>query len=167
MLIFTVLDLENFVTGRWKICPRSLQANNFFFLIELSQVAPFHTTPFKQNKKMLKTRTVLSYTYFYNISLNVLRSNFFNIYNLSFLRSPNIGKIRVKVGPKTNYYSYILSSCTKGIAVFNNCFLLIRSQPRDKRKRARDFLLSKYFSNNLLLTVFVQDTLSKLAELLQ
>ena len=45
--------------------------------------------------------TVLLYTYFYNISLNVLRPTFSNIYNLPFLRSPKIGKIRVKVRSKT------------------------------------------------------------------
>ena len=78
--------------------------------------------PFKQNKNMLKNMTVLLYTNFYNISLNVLRPTFFNIYNLPFLRSPNIGKIRVKVGPKTDYFSYILSSCTNRIAVFNDFF---------------------------------------------
>ena len=116
---------------------------------------------------MLKNMTVLLYTYFYNISLNVLRPTFFNIYNLPFLRSPNIGKIRVKVGPKTDYFSYILSSCTNRIAVFNDFFSLICSQPRDKQNRARDFLLSKYFLNNPLLTVFMQNTLSKLVELLQ
>ena len=113
-----------------------------------------------------KNMTVLLYTYFY-IFLNVLRPTFFNIYNLPFLRSPNIGKIRVKVGPKTNYFSYFMSSCTNRIAVFNNFFSLICSQPRDKRNFAPDFLLSKYFLNNLLLTVFIQNTLSKLVELLQ
>ena len=123
--------------------------------------------PFKQNKNMLKNMTVLLYTNFYKISLNALRPTFSNIYNLPFLRSPNIGKIRVKVGPKTDYFSYILSSCTNRIAVFNNFFSLICSQPRDKQNRARDFLLSKYFLNNLLLTVFMQNTLSKLVELLQ
>ena len=111
--------------------------------------------------------TVLLYTYFYNISLNILRPNFFNIYNLSFLRCPNIGKTRVKVGPKTNYFSYILSSCTNRIAVFHNFFSLICGQPRDKQNRARDFLISKFFFNNLLLTVFTQNTLSKHVELLQ
>ena len=116
---------------------------------------------------MLKNMTVFLHTYFHNISLNVLRPIFFNIYNLYFLRSPNISKIRVKVGPKTNYFSYILSSCTNRIAVFNNFFSLICSQPRDKQNRARDFLLFKYFLNNLLLTVFMQNTLSKLVELLQ
>ena len=63
--------------------------------------------PFKPNKNVLKNMAVLLYTYFYNISLNALRPTFFNIYNLPFLRSSNIGKIRVKVGPKTNYF-YLL-----------------------------------------------------------
>ena len=116
--------------------------------------------PLKQNKNMLKNMIVLLSTYFY-ISLNVLGSTFLNIYNLPFLRSPNIGKIRVKVGPKINYFSYILSSCTNIIAVFNNFFSLICSQTRDKQNRARDFLLSKYFFNNLLLTVFVENTFSR------
>ena len=39
---------------------------------------------------------------FYNISLNVQQPTFFNMYNLPFLHSPNIGEIRVKVGPKTH-----------------------------------------------------------------
>ena len=55
----------------------------------------------------IKNMTVLLYTYFYNISLNVLRPTFFNIYSLPFLPSPNIGKIRVKVGPKANYFLLI------------------------------------------------------------
>ena len=111
--------------------------------------------------------TVLLYTYFYNISLNVLRPTFFNIYNLPFLPSPNIGKIRIKVMPKTNYFSYFMSSCTNRIEVFNNFFSLICSQPRDKQNRARDFLLFKYFLNNLLLTVLMQNAISKIVELLQ
>ena len=115
---------------------------------------------------MLKNMTVLSCTYFYNI-LNVLRSTLFNINHLPFLRSPNIGKVRVKIGPKTNYYSYILNSCINRVAVFNNFFWLIYSQPREKQNHACDFLLSKYFSNNLPLTVFVQNTLSKFVEVLQ
>ena len=78
--------------------------------------------PLKQDKDMLKNMIVLLYTYFYNISFSVLRPTFFNIYNLPFWRSPNIGKIRVKVRPKTNYFSYILSSCTNRIAVFSNFF---------------------------------------------
>ena len=105
---------------------------------------------------------LLLYTYFLNISLNVLRPTFFNICNLPFLSSPNIGKIRVKVGPKTNYFSYFMSSCTNRIAVFNNFFSLICSQ----QNRARDFFPFEYFLNNQLLTVFMETTLSKLLELL-
>ena len=78
--------------------------------------------PFKQNKDIFKNMMVLLYTYFYNSSLNALRTIFFNIYNLPFLLSQNICKIRVKVRPKTNYFSNILSSCTNRIAVLNNFF---------------------------------------------
>ena len=116
---------------------------------------------------MLKNMTVIFYIHIFYISLNVLRPTFFNIYNLLFLCSPNIGKIRVKVGPRTNYFPYILSSCTKRIAIFNNFFSLICSQPRDKQNCACDFLLSKYFLNNLLLTVFMEMTLLKLIKLWQ
>ena len=117
---------------------------------------------------MLKNMTVLLYIYFYNISLNVLRPTFFNVCKLSFLHSPNIGKIRVKVGTKNNYFFYILSSCTNRIAVFRVFFFsLICSQRREKQNRGRNFLLSEYFLNNLLLTVFTQNTLSKLVKLLQ
>ena len=116
--------------------------------------------PFKQNKNTLKNIKVLLYTHFYNISLNVLRPTLFNICNLPFSHFPNIRKIRVKVGPKTNYFSY-------RIVEFNNFFSLIFSQPRSKQDRALDFLIFKYFLNNLLLTVFMQNTLSKLVELLQ
>ena len=35
--------------------------------------------PLKQNKNMLKKHGSAIYTYFYNISLNVLRITFFNI----------------------------------------------------------------------------------------
>ena len=52
----------------------------------------------KQNNIMLKNMKILLYTYFYDISLKVLRPT------LPFLRSPNIGKIRVKVEPKTNFF---------------------------------------------------------------
>ena len=106
--------------------------------------------PFKQSKNMFKNQTVLLYTYFY-ISLNVLRKCIFaNVYNLPFLRFPNIGKIGVKVGPKTSYFSFFMSSCTNRITVFNNFFSMMCSQPRDKQNHARDFLHSKYFLNNQL-----------------
>ena len=123
--------------------------------------------PFKENKNTLKNIEVLLYTHFYNTSLNVLRPNFLNICNLPISHFPNIRKIRVKVGPKTNYFSYIMSSCTDSIVVFNNFFSLIFNQPRDKQNSARDFVLFKYFLNNLLLSVFMQNRLSKLVELLQ
>ena len=56
--------------------------------------------PFKQNRGMLKNMTVLLYTYSFNVSLNVIRITFFNICNLPFLSSPNIGKIGSKLGQK-------------------------------------------------------------------
>ena len=119
------------------------------------------------NKIELCLKTWLCYyIHFFNIYLNVLRPTFFNICNLPFLSSPNIGKIRVKVGPKTNYFSYFMSSCTNRIAVFNNFFSLICSEPRDKQNRARGFFPFEYFLNNQLLTIFMETTLSKLVELL-
>ena len=107
---------------------------------------------------------MLLYTHFYNIFLNALRPTFFNIFNIPFSHFLNIRKIRVKVGPKTNYFSYFQSSCSGRIVVLNNFFSLIFNQPRDKQNRACNFLLFKY---NLLLTVFMQNTLSKLVDLLQ
>ena len=111
--------------------------------------------------------TVLLYTYFFNICLNVLRPTFFNICNLPFLSSPNIGKTRVKVGPKANYVSYFVSSCINRIAVFNNFFSLICSQSRSKQNGARDLFPFEYFLNNQLFTVFMETTLSKLVDLMQ
>ena len=69
--------------------------------------------PFKENKNILKNIKVLLYTHFYNISLNALRSNFFKICNLPFAHFPKIKQIRVKVGPKTDCFSYFMSSCTE------------------------------------------------------
>ena len=122
----------------------------------------------------VKNMSVLLYTYLFNISLNVPRPIFFNMCNLSFFYSPNIGKIRVKVGPKTNYCSYFMSSCTNRIAVFSNFFSLIAnqetysqySQQRDKQNRARDFFPFECFLNNQLLIGFMETTLSKLVELM-
>ena len=89
--------------------------------------------PFKEDKNTLKNIQVLLYTRFYNISLNVPRPNFFNICNLPISHFPNIRKIRVKVRPKTNYFSYFMSSCTDSIVFFNNYFSLIFRQPREKK----------------------------------
>ena len=99
--------------------------------------------PFNQNKNTFKNIKVLLYTHFYNISLNVIRPTFFNICNLPFSHFPNIRKIRIKVGPQTNYFSYFMSPCTDRIVVFNNFFSLIFSRPRDKQNRACDFLFCK------------------------
>ena len=126
-------------------------------------VFSFNKVFFEFNNNMLINMTVLLYTYFYNISLNLVRPTFFNMYNLPFLCSPNIHKIRVKI----NYFFYFLSSSTNRIVVFNNFFSLICSQPRDKQNHASNFLLFKYFLNNLLSTVFMENALSKLVELLQ
>ena len=101
--------------------------------------------PFKQNRSILKNVTLLLYTYFFSISSNVPRRTFFNICNLPFLRCPNIGKIRVKVGPKTNYFSYFMSSCTNRIAVFSNLVSLIYSQPRGKQSWLEFFFLLNIF----------------------
>ena len=107
------------------------------------------------------------YIHFYNISLNVLKPNFCNIYNLPFSPSPNIDKISVNVEPKTNYFSCFMRPRTNRIAVFSFLFALICSQPRAKQNNVCDNLLFKNFLNNLLLTVCMQNTLSKLVELLQ
>ena len=109
---------------------------------------------------MLKKHGSPIYYIFLQYLLKCTKNNLFNIYSLSFLRSANIGKVRVKVGSKTNYFSYILSSFTNRIAVFNNFFSLTYNQAREKQTRAHD--LSKYFLNNLLLSVFMQNTLNEL-----
>ena len=123
---------------------RTSDRNNFHFSC-WAIFCPFKVSehPFKENKNALKIMQVLLYTYFYNISLNVLRPNFLNICSLPVSHFPNIWKIRVKVGPKTNYFFYFMSFCTDRIVVFNNFFSLTFSQPRDKQIRARDFLLFK------------------------
>ena len=115
----------------------SLKNKNYMVSIKVSEY------PFKENKNTLKIMQVLLYTHFYNISLNIPRPNFVNICNLPVSHFPNIRKIRVKVGPKTNYFSYFMSSYTDRIVVFNNFFSLIFSQPRDKQNHARDCLLFK------------------------
>ena len=57
-----LLKIWLFSLVRWKFC------------IKVSEY------PFKQNRTMLKNKTVLLYIYFYNIPLNVLRPTFFIIY---------------------------------------------------------------------------------------
>ena len=122
--------------------------------------------PLKQNKNVLQNMTVLLYTYFY-ISSNILRPTFFNIYIIYLSYALQISvKFGSKLGQKLTTFSNFMSSCTNRLEVFNNFFSLICSQPRDKQKRARDFFLFKYFLNNQLLTVFMQNKISKLVELL-
>ena len=111
---------------------------------------------------MLKNMTVLLYTYFYNISLNALRPTFFNICNLPFYALQILVKLGSKLGQKRTIFSYFMSSCTNRIEVFINFFSLICSQPRDKQNHACDFLLFKYFFNNLVLTVFMQNANSSI-----
>ena len=59
-------------------CKRKLS----FFIVKMFFQIGFKVSEyrFKQNKTMLKNKTVLLYTYFYNISLNALRSTFVNIH---------------------------------------------------------------------------------------
>ena len=120
--------------------------------------------PFKQNKNTLKNLKVPLYTHFCNIFLNVLRPTFFNICNLPFSQfPPNIRKIRVKVGPQTNYFSYFMSPCTGRIVIFNNFFhWYLASQETSKTVPAIFF-----FPNIFWIIYFMQNMLSKLVELLQ
>ena len=65
------------------------------------------------------------------------------------------------------YFSYFMSSCTKRIAVSSNVFSLICTQPSDKQNHAHNFFIFKYVLDNPLSTVFMQNALLKLVELLQ
>ena len=98
--------------------------------------------PFKQCKNMLKNIKALLSTYFYNIFLNELRPDFFNICNLTFSL---IGKKGVKVGPKTNHFPYFMSSSVHRITICNNLFALICNQSRDKKSRVRYFFSQIFF----------------------
>ena len=96
---------------------------------------------------------VLLYTYFYNISLNVLRLTFFNIYNLPFYALKISLKFRSKLGQKPITFPIFWAPAPTELQ-FSIFFSLICSKPRDRQNLVRDFLLSKYFLNNLHLTVF-------------
>ena len=102
-----------------KVLKKSVQMLNFFIDKTNIKVSDY---PFKQSRNILEHMTVLLYTYFLNISLNVLRPTFFNACNWPFLCSLNIGKVRVKVGPKANYFSYFMGSCTNRVPLFNIFF---------------------------------------------
>ena len=113
-----------------------LRNDDLYFVYSLNQefllLFKVSEYPFKQNKHILKTMKVLLFSYFYDISLNVIRPTFFNIYNLPFSRFLSIRKIKVKLKPKNNYFFYFMSSCTHRTAVFSNLFALICSLTRDK-----------------------------------
>ena len=59
-------------------CKRKLS----FFIVKIFFQIGFKVSEyrFKENKTMLKNKTVLLHTYFYNISLNALRPTFVNIH---------------------------------------------------------------------------------------
>ena len=101
--------------------------------------------PFKENKNALKTMQMLLYTHFYNIFLNVLRPNFLNIFNLTISHFQNIRKIRAKVGPKTNYFSYFVSPSTDRIAVFNIFFHLYLANQETNKTVPAIFFFSNIF----------------------
>ena len=123
--------------------------------------------PFKQNKNTPKKIKVLLYTPFYNIYLNVLRPTFFNICNLPFSYFPNTvsGKLGSKLGQRLTTFPTLWAPATTELQ-YSIFFSLVSSQPRDKQNRARDFLLFKYFLNSLLINILMQNTLSKLVELM-
>ena len=114
------------------LCTKCLSLDNTeFALFKVSEY------PFKKNT-CWKTWKCL-YTYFCNISLNVLRPNFFNMYNLPFSRFPDARKVRVKFGPKTTFPTLWAPAPTElqfSIVVFS----LICSQPKDKQNRVHNFL---------------------------
>ena len=56
--------------------------------------------PFKKNRNMLKNMTMLLYTIFFNISLNVLKPTFFDICNLPFYALHISVKLGLKLGQK-------------------------------------------------------------------
>ena len=101
--------------------------------------------PFKKNKNTLKNMQVLLYTHFYNIPLNVSRPNFLNICNLPISHFPNIRTIRVKVGPKINHLSYLMSSCNDRIVVFNNFFHLYLANQETNKTVPAIFFFSNIF----------------------
>ena len=68
---------------------------------------------------------------------------------------------------KNEIFFYFTSSCTNKSVVFYGFFSLKCILPRPKQNRWRIFILSKYFMNNLFLTVFVQNVISKFVKVLQ
>ena len=78
----------------------------------------------------------------------------FSKLNLPFSRSPNTRKIRIKVGQKEIFF-LLYELLHQQNSSFKLFFALIYSQQRGKQNRDRDFLVFKYFLNNLFLTFFI------------
>ena len=97
--------------------------------------------------------------YFQYNYFNILRLTFCNKYCLPFLHSLNIRKMGAKIRQKT-------SSCINRFVVFYSFFSLKFKLPRPKENLARVFILFKYFVNNLVLTVFIQNVISKFVKVL-
>ena len=112
--------------------------------------------PFKQNKNISLHIIGLLRIYFYSNSLIVLRLTFLNICAESFSCSPNIEKMMVKVGQKSTYFFYFMSSYSNRFVVFYNFFSLKSTLSRPKQKLVRVLLNFKCFFNNVLLIIFVQ-----------
>ena len=93
----------------------------------------------------------------YILILTCTKTNFFNIYNLPFLRSPNKGKIRVKVGPYTIFANLLAPVPTE--LHFSIIYLqwYVASQGTNQTVSAI-FFFSNILLNNLLLNIFVQNT---------
>ena len=56
--------------------------------------------------------------------MSTYKINFFNICNLAFSHLPNIRKIRVKVGPKTNFSCKMLFQSWSNYCIISAVFLL-------------------------------------------
>ena len=98
-------------------------------------------SPFKQNRSMWKNMTVLLYTCFYNMYLNVLKPFSFNKYITYLFYTLQIS---VKVGSKPNYFFYFMSTCINRIAVFNNSFSLICINQETNKTVTSIFFISNW-----------------------
>ena len=133
--------------------------NNNFLWFKVSEY------PFKQNRNTLKNMSVLLYTYFVNIYINVLRPNFFNICNLTFLYCPNIGKIRVKAGPKLTTFPTLWAPAPAELQFSVNFFYWYTAN-QEANKTVPAILSFECFLDNQLLIGFMETTLSKIVELM-
>ena len=75
-------------------------------------------------------------------------------------------KLGSKLGQKLTTFSNLWASAPTELQ-FSIIFFTDMYQPTDKQNGSRDFFIFNYFLNNLLLSVSMQNTLSKLVELWQ